>query len=341
MSENIDLERKLKTFIKQISTYTKAVRKEPVEIVREESAEEEIEIEIDYDEIERYLRETYGETKTGKILRFFGGDWYIKDEIIDLLKKSGKKTLVEVFGGSGIIASHAPRDVFKHIVYNDIDDLLVSFFTVLRERPEELKKKLMLMPLSRSLRKQIFKKIESGEIYKMDPVDKAAYMFFISWSSFMGVMRRDGAGFAIGKEKGLEREYIRKIISLTELAKRFIDVTIENKDFRELIKIYDSEATVFYCDPPHLDPLGKTRDKAYIHGFTEKDFKDLLEILSSIKGAFVLKLPEDHLQIDFIKEWIERNRYNTKIIEHMHSAKKVIGEKRPRIHTILVYNYNI
>jgi len=34
MSGNIDLERKLKTFIKQISTYAKAVRKEPVDCQR-------------------------------------------------------------------------------------------------------------------------------------------------------------------------------------------------------------------------------------------------------------------------------------------------------------------
>jgi site-specific DNA-adenine methylase len=119
-----------------------------------------------------------------------------------------------------------------------------------------------------------------------------------------------------------------------------VDVTIENKDFRELIKQYDRDYVVFYCDPPYLSVPGITERDFYIHRFTENDMKDLLNMLSSIKGKFVLKLQDDQLKIPFIKEWVEKNRYNMKVAEHRMSIIKVIDEKRPRLKTVLIYNFS-
>jgi len=67
--------------------------------------------------------------------------------------------------------------------------------------------------------------------------------------------------------------------------------------------------------------------------------KDLLNTLSGINGKFVLKLPEDHLEIRYIMEWIEKNSYRVKTIKHVKSMIKVIGGKRPVHKTILVYNF--
>ena len=38
---------------------------------------------------------------------------------------------------------------------------------------------------------------------------------------------------------------------LTEVEKRLEQVVIENKDFENLIKVYDRPKALFYCDPPY------------------------------------------------------------------------------------------
>jgi len=272
-----------------------------------------------------------------KPLRYPGGDWYIKDEIIDLLVKSRSKVLVEVFGGSGVISMYAPRDVFKIIVYNDIDSLLTNFFIVLKERPRDLQKRLVLTPVSRDVIRRYVELYNSGEIHKLDPVEKAAAIFLLTRATFDA--RRET--FQTDVSKSLAKNVKRHVALLTEYSKMWQDVTIENLDFRELIKKYDRDYTVFYCDPPFLLSSREGRSRYYKYLFKEQDMRDLLDMLEKIKGRFVLKLPEDHMKIDFMKEWIERNKYNVKTVEHVLLMKSVVGGERERQKTLLIYNYSI
>jgi DNA adenine methylase len=286
-------------------------------------------------EILEHVVEKHGADKPTKSLRYAGGDWHIKDELLDLLAKSKCKTLVEVFGGSGVVSMYAPRDVFKNIVYNDKDSLLTNFFTVLKDRADELVKKLALIPFSREIFDKYSEMIETGEIRKLDPVEKAVAIFYVIRANMWGM----GDNLAVEVSKSFVTELKRQVALLPEYAKMWADVTIENRDFRDIIKIYDREHTVFYCDPPHLSVGNVNREPYYRLGFTEKDMKDLLNMLSNIKGKFLLKLPKDHLEIKFIKDWVDENKYNVREVEIKHSMLKVIGEKRPKFTLILIHNY--
>jgi DNA adenine methylase len=296
-------------------------------------AEEAMEDIIDVDELAEEILSSTSGGKPTKPLRYPGGDWIIKDEIISLLVKSGCRTLVEVFGGSGVISMYAPRDVFKAIIYNDKDDLLTNFFMVLKERPQELAKRIALIPFSRTVFNKYLEMYRSGEIHKLNPVEKAVALFYINRASMWGLVD----SFGVETERSIARKIKRQASLLAEYAKMWADVTIENKDFRDIIKTYDREHTVFYCDPPFLSHKVKERERYYRLTFTEDDMKDLLNLLSNIKGKFVLKLPHDHLEIGFIKEWA--SKYRIKEVEHHHHLYKVVGKKRPRFKTILVYNY--
>jgi hypothetical protein len=64
-------------------------------------------------EILEHVVEKHGMGKPTKPFRYVGGDWQIKDELLDLLAKSKCKTLVEVFGGSGIVSMYAPEKYSK------------------------------------------------------------------------------------------------------------------------------------------------------------------------------------------------------------------------------------
>lgn len=59
---------------------------------------------------------------------------------------------------------------------------------------------------------------------------------------------------------------------------------IENKDYKEIIKKYDSANTFFYLDPPY-----KGKESYYInHNFNDSSHKELADILNNIKGKFIL-----------------------------------------------------
>jgi hypothetical protein len=75
----------------------------------------------------------------------------------------------------------------------------------------------------------------------------------------------------------------------------------------------------------------------YRYSFTVKDMYDLIKLLSKVKGKFVLKLPEDHLKVPFIRGFakqysVERaamNRYT--VVDE--------GEKREKLGFIFIYNF--
>lgn len=295
--------------------------------------EEAMDVTVDADEIADEILSSVSGGKPTKPLWSPGGDWFIKDEIIALLVKSGCRTLVEVFGGSGVISMYAPRDVFRVIIYNDRDDLLVNFFMVLKEKPREIARRIALLPFSRTVFNKYLEMYSSGEIHKLDPVEKAVALFYINRAS----MWAKADSFSIKTKNSPAREIRRQASLMTEYARMWADVTIENKDFRDMIKTYDRRYTVFYCDPPFLTYKVRERGHYFRFVFTEDDMRDLLNLLSNIKGRFVLKLPHDHLEIGFIKEWA--SKYRVREIEHRHNFYKTIDNKRPKFKTILVHNY--
>jgi len=287
----------------------------------------------------KYIKSSWGELKVDKPFGYPGGDWYIKDEILRILARAKCSTLVEVFGGSGVISMYAPRNIFKIIVYNDKLSLLTNFFTVLKERSNELARKLILTPFSRELCNKYRELIKTGEINLIqDPIEKATIFYFLTMTTFSGKITH---GFKIEKSResgSRPKIYMRKIAWLTEIAKKWLDVTIENRDYKDIIPLYDSKETVFYCDPPYIQTK-ETHREHYLLNFTHEDMQTLLNILAKIKGKFTLKLPEDHLEIKYIKQWINENKYQTKTIEHWKYITKNIDEEREKQKTILIYNY--
>ena len=285
----------------------------------------------------RYTREAFGTTAADKPFEYPGGDWYIRDSIIRLLVRSGCSVLVEVFGGSGVISMYAPRRVFKVVIYNDKDELLYSFFKCLRECPTELARRLILMPFARRLHEELSRDVSMGRVSRMDPVEKAVVFFYLARTSFSGSI---GNSFRVVKDprNNRARIYARKVASLVELASRWLDVILENRDFRELIPLYDSDHTVFYCDPPYVS-TDVERDH-YRLGFTDRDMGSLLSHLARVKGRFVLKLQEDNLKLPYVWRWVEERGYRVTYVEHFSYVGKVAeGKRRGKLKTALVSNY--
>ena len=82
------------------------------------------------------------------------------------------------------------------------------------------------------------------------------------------------------------------------MQERLSRVVIENKDFEDLIKVYDRPSALFYLDPPY-----HTTEKYYNCDFGEKDHIRLRDCLQQIKGKFILSYNNDEFIKDLYKEY--------------------------------------
>ena len=117
---------------------------------------------------------------------------------------------------------------------------------------------------------------------------------------------------------GMKSRDISNADSLYGVKERLSRVVIEHKSFDKLITQYNKEDTLFYCDPPYH----KTK-RIYDTGdfiFDESQHIKLRDMLSRIKGKFILSYNDDELirelYKDFNIEAVKRNnnlaaRYNT------------------------------
>jgi len=81
--------------------------------------------------------------------------------------------------------------------------------------------------------------------------------------------------------------------------------SIENSDYREVIKKYDSESTFFYVDPPYFG-----KEEYYInHNFNKETHKELAEVLNNIKGKFLLS----YYYFDGIEDLYPNCKFDSKI----------------------------
>ncbi|MFZ8811049.1 MAG: DNA adenine methylase, partial [Pyrobaculum sp.] len=98
------------------------------------------------------------------------------------------------------------------------------------------------------------------------------------------------------------------------------------------IKRYDSEYTVFYLDPPYPD-----RSKDY-YGilFTVDDLHEMAEVLTRIRGRFLLKL--DYKTYELVKDILPDGRYNVEVVERIRHMKMVKDVQRDTWLLTLVSN---
>jgi DNA adenine methylase len=276
--------------------------------------------------------------KAKRILRYPGGDHYLINGLKALFERApGVDAFVEVFGGSGIASYTVAKEFgkkFKVVIYNDIDEDLVNFFSVLKEKPHELVRELMLLPYARGSRDLAYSRYASGELKSLSDVERAALYYLLLRTSINAITLEPNA-FRSAVTHDLAGQLKNAVAALPEFAKVWKRVQIENLDFRKCFEKYDRSSTLFYCDPPHLE-MGHHRE-LYRYSFTLKDMYDLIKALSKVVGKFILKLPEDHLKVPFIREFAERYSVERAVMNRYAVVEE--GEEREKLGMAFIHNF--
>ncbi|MFN0157493.1 MAG: DNA adenine methylase [Bacteroidota bacterium] len=87
---------------------------------------------------------------------------------------------------------------------------------------------------------------------------------------------------------------------LDEVANRLADVHVENMDFLQVISVYDSPETFFYCDPPYRNTKGGSSNYNLL---SDEEWQVLHDTLRKIKGKFLLSSNADPYVVDLFKKF--------------------------------------
>jgi DNA adenine methylase len=229
---------------------------------------------------------------------YFGGKITIGPEIAALLPAHSH--YVEPYFGSGaVLFAKVPSD---HETVNDLDQVLMAFWRVLRERPDELARVCALTPHSR-LEYQAAVPLDAA-----DELELARQVFVKLTQGRSGRLKRTGwrhyvdpADCSVGMP-GYLAGYVDRMAPAVE---RLQNVTLEALPALDIIAKYGAEPEVLlYVDPPYL---GTTRgwDNAYRHEMRdEASHRELAEALHAAVATVVLSgYPSDLYDRDLYPGW--------------------------------------
>jgi len=212
---------------------------------------------------------------------WYGGKFSHLDWLLPLLPECHH--YCEPFAGSAaILINREPSPVET---YNDLDGEVANFFRILRDDGEELTRLIGLTPFSRE---------EFGVACELNPdvsETERARRFYVRarqvrtglaqtatigrWANCKNTSR---AGMS-----GVVSRWLGGVEALPCIAERLLRVQIENRPAVDVIKLYDSSTTLFYCDPPYVHST-RGDSKAYSCEMTDEQHVELAEALNAVEG---------------------------------------------------------
>ncbi len=262
------------------------------------------------------LTNDYSVSKRKICFGWYGGKFSHLNWLLPLLPKAHH--YCEPFGGSAaVVLNREPSPVET---YNDIDGEAANFFRVLREQKHALIEAIGLTPFSRE--EFMLAVLESPS--NLSNLERARRFFVRARQVRTGLAQTASIGrWANCKQtsragmSGVVSRWLGSVKGLPEIAERLLRVQIENRPAIEVIELYDSRTTLFYCDPPY--PHSTRGDsKAYKYEMTDKDHEELALVLKSVKGSVAISGYRGNLMDKLYKGW---NCFEAKE-KNCHSIKK-------------------
>lgn len=212
-------------------------------------------------------------------LRYYGGKWRLAPWIISHFPPH--QNYVEPCGGAASVLLQKPRSALE--TYNDLDGNVVNFFRVLRDRPEELIRKIRLTPWARAEHNL---SIETCN----DEIERAR-RFWVSVQMSISASSGYHPGFRIIRTSDHVHShpdlFDKDLDSLNFAYERFVGVQIECIDAIECIVKYSGLDTLVYFDPPYLEET-RTHTRYALEAGDEEFHRDAAEIIKASDAFFVI-----------------------------------------------------
>ena len=211
-------------------------------------------------------------------ISYYGGKQQLAGKIIKILEQSpAQKMYCEpFFGGGAVFFAKKPAEIE---VINDVNNYLITFYRILKTKFNSLQKEIETSLHSRHLYRQARGVLDNPDMFSDIKIAWAVWV--ISNQSFGNNW---DLGWGYSRDGSRSKLIANKRLMFTEmLSERLRTAEIECYDALKIIKSRDTTDTLFYLDPPYPGTA-----QGHYDGYSEEDFRALLNILQNIKGKFLL-----------------------------------------------------
>ncbi len=206
-------------------------------------------------------------------------------KVVNLLPSH--RIYVEVFGGAANVLLLKPPSPIE--VYNDRDGALVNLFETVRNHPLLFLERCQFLHYSRQLYETWRRQVQNGfQDADVDQLESAVRTYYSIVSSFVGDPTK-GWAFDRSGTGGGSRRWSSIWERVSFLSHRLRHVAIDCLDFRECIKNWDTDLTLFFLDPPYISSVSRG---FYGRDFTMNDHADLCSILAGLKGKWLMTIDD-------------------------------------------------
>jgi DNA adenine methylase len=257
-------------------------------------------------------------------LTYYGGKQKLSHLILSLIPEH--TFYCEPFFGGGAV--FFAKNSSELEVINDSNGDLINFYAVVKNNYKRLAREIKATLHSRD--HHMAAKMVLGYPHLFDHVKRAWAIWVLANEGYAS--RLDSSwGYDRKRNTSAKRLHFKREDFTKEYAKRLEKTEIESNDALKVIQSRDSKLSFFYCDPPYFNSgMGHYRE------YSKQDFENLLKLLSTIKGKFLLS----SYPSDLLNKYIRKNKWQTKEIE-MPLAVNARYKTGKRKTEVLTANYPI
>jgi DNA adenine methylase len=254
---------------------------------------------------------------------YFGGKTRIAPRIAALFPKHGH--YIELFGGSLAVLLAKPPSAMETV--NDTHRGLMTFWRVLRDRPQDLERACALTPHSRA---------EHGDCDWREPgigEVETARRVWVNLTQGRGAHLGRVTGWRYYQDPGGTHSSMPDYLAaytgrMPAAAARLMRVTLECRPALELVALYGKhERCLLYADPPYPGLARWSTDKRYEHEMlSEREHVELADALRACKASVLISGYHSDLYDELYAGW------------HVHEINAFAGvgngEERARLEVV-------
>ena len=222
-------------------------------------------------------------------ISYYGGKQKLADKITSVIPDHN--LYCEPFiGGGAVFFAKNPSPVE---VLNDTNKELINFYKVVQSDFVSLEMEIRISLHSRDLHRKASVIYNHPDMFS--EIKRAWAVWILSSQSFSAQLDSSW-GYDISKNTTTKKIMNNRDRFTEDMAIRLQNVQIESADALYIIRSRDRDESFFYLDPPYFNS-----DCGHYDGYSEQDFENLLQLLTEIKGKFLLSSYPSPLLLKYAK----------------------------------------